>query len=74
MGKLLGKGIGDVAEEIGSYSIEFAIQLKGLESPACDPCAKNSLALAYTTSNRGACHVQHYGYDMESDGDSTVPI
>ena len=73
IGKLLGKGTRDVAKEIGSHSIEFAVQVKGLEAPAHDPRAKSSLALAYATSNRGACHLQHYGYDMEGEGGPTVP-
>ncbi len=65
VGRLLGEGVKKIAEKIGSPAIEFAVHVKGLESPAHDPRAKNSLALGYATSNRGACHLQHYGYDLE---------
>lgn len=72
VGKLLGEGTRKIAEKIGSYASEFAIHVKGLEAPAHDPRAKNSLALAYATSNRGACHLQHYAYDLEGEGACTV--
>ena len=71
IGKLLGEGTVKIAEGIGSYAIEFAIQVKGLEAPAHDPRARNSLALGYATSNRGACHMQAYAYDWE-DGESMI--
>ncbi|HME52119.1 MAG TPA: aldehyde ferredoxin oxidoreductase family protein [Candidatus Lokiarchaeia archaeon] len=39
---------------------ELAMQVKGLELPAYDPRGAFGMALAYATSNRGACHLRAY--------------
>jgi len=65
IGKLLGEGLIKASKEIGGNSCEFSIHVKGLDFPAHDPRAKVSLALAYVTSNRGACHLQAYTADFE---------
>jgi len=57
VGKLLGEGTRILAEVFGGNSEEFAPHVKGLEIPAHDPRAKMGSALAYATSNRGACHM-----------------
>jgi aldehyde:ferredoxin oxidoreductase len=62
---LLGEGVRRASREIGGKSEEFAIHVKGLELPAHDPRAFGSLALGYTTSNRGACHLQAYSHPLE---------
>ena len=56
MGSLLQGGVRKAAEKLGPEANEFAIQVKGLEAPYHDPRALVSLALAYATSPRGACH------------------
>lgn len=65
IGDLLADGVRRAAERIGGLAPEFAIYAKGLEFPAHDPRAYNSLALAYATSNRGACHLQAYTHQFE---------
>lgn len=65
IGKLLGQGVKKAAEQIGGLAQEFAIHVKGLEFPAHDPRAYNSLAVGYATSNRGACHLQGATYFFE---------
>ncbi len=57
LGKLLCDGVRSFAEKTGPEVVEFAQHVKGLEFPAHDPRANFSLALAYATSNRGACHL-----------------
>lgn len=57
IGNMLAEGVKRVSEEIGGLALEFGIHTKGLELPAHDPRAYNSLALSYATSNRGACHL-----------------
>jgi len=57
LGELLSGGVREASEKLGRNTAEFAIHVKGLELPAHDPRAKFSLALAYATSNRGACHL-----------------
>ncbi len=65
IGKLLGNGVRYVANEIGGKAAEYAIHVKGLEVPAHDPRAYNSMGLGYATSNRGACHLQGDSYITE---------
>jgi len=58
LARLLGQGVRAAASHLGSQAEEFAIHVKGLEMPMHDPRAFYSLAPAYATSNRGACHLQ----------------
>nr|MDO8084526.1 aldehyde ferredoxin oxidoreductase family protein [Candidatus Sigynarchaeum springense] len=44
---------------------EVAMQVKGLEMPAYDPRGAFGMALAYATSNRGACHLRAYTVGAE---------
>lgn len=57
LGDLLCNGVRQAAAKLGQNSEEFALEIKGHEIPAHDPRANFSLALAYATSNRGACHL-----------------
>lgn len=65
IGDLLAEGVKRVADKIGGIALEFAIHSKGLEFPAHDPRAYNSLAVGYATSNRGACHLQAFSHGFE---------
>ena len=65
LGRLLGSGVREAARCIGGNAVDYAIHSKGLEFPAHDPRAFNSLALGYATSNRGACHLQGASYFFE---------
>lgn len=58
LGWLLGEGVKRAAESLGRFALEFALHVKGLELPAHDPRAHNSVGLGYATSSRGACHNQ----------------
>jgi len=61
------KGFGDraaegsraLAAQIGGSAADYTVTVKGLEAPMHDPRAFHGLGLAYMTSNRGACHLQH---------------
>ena len=63
IGAFLGDGVAKVSRRIGSP--DYAIHVKGLEFPAHDPRAFNSLGLSYATGNRGACHLQGMTYSFE---------
>ncbi|QNB46338.1 aldehyde ferredoxin oxidoreductase [Thermanaerosceptrum fracticalcis] len=65
LGKILAEGVKRAAAQIGGVAEEFALHVKGLEPPAHDPRAFNSLAVAYATSNRGACHLQGFTHPYE---------
>ncbi|MEW6660953.1 MAG: aldehyde ferredoxin oxidoreductase family protein [Bacillota bacterium] len=65
LGAVLGNGVRAAAEKMGGTALEFSIHVKGLEFPAHDPRAYNSLALTYATSSRGACHLQGFSHSFE---------
>lgn len=65
IGAVLAEGTRKAAQTIGGLAEEYAIHVKGLEFPAHDPRAYNSVALGYATSNRGACHLQGFTHMFE---------
>jgi len=65
LGYQLGEGVMRTAARLGRGSEVFALHVKGLEPPAHDSRAYNSLAVGYATANRGACHVQGMSYAFE---------
>jgi aldehyde:ferredoxin oxidoreductase len=54
-----------IAKEVGKGSESFAIHVKGLEMPAYDPRGSTGIALAYATSDRGACHLRSWPIGAE---------
>jgi aldehyde:ferredoxin oxidoreductase len=54
LGDALADGVATAAERFGGA--EFVPTVKAMELPAYDPRATPSMALAYATSDRGACH------------------
>jgi aldehyde:ferredoxin oxidoreductase len=56
VGALMQCGIRRAAQQLGPEADKFAMHVKGLEPPYHDPRALASLAVAYATANRGACH------------------
>jgi aldehyde:ferredoxin oxidoreductase len=63
IGEILGDGVARASKLLGKP--EYAMHVKGLEFPAHDPRAFNSMALSYATANRGACHLQGLTYNFE---------
>lgn len=63
IGDYAAEGAKRLAEEFGSP--DSAIHIKGLELPAYDPRAINSMALSYATSNRGGCHLRAYAVSFD---------
>lgn len=64
-GDFIANGVKRMSEKIGRGSEKFAVHSKGLEAPMHDPRAYHGLALAYTTSPRGACHITHFDMVLE---------
>ncbi len=62
VGNLLADGTRAAASRMGGNSIEFAVQVKGLELPYHDPRAFTSMALGYATANRGGDHLESMTY------------
>ncbi len=69
LGDLLAKGSRAAAKEIGSDSMDFAIQVKGNELAGVEPRGSWGMALAYSTSDRGACHQRTWTPSAELRGD-----
>ncbi len=65
VGKVLGKGTKKASEDLGKNSIEFSMQVKGLELPAHDPRGYNAGAVGFATSARGACHLSGLTHAFE---------
>ena len=63
IGKLLGKGVKRAGQILGAEG--FAMHVKGLELPAYDPRGSSGIALAYATSDRGACHLRSWPIGAE---------
>jgi aldehyde:ferredoxin oxidoreductase len=51
------------------YGVDYACEVKGLEYPAYDPRGSVAMALAYATSDRGACHLRAWPVANEAFGD-----
>ncbi len=62
-GDKLAEGSKRYCESIGKPG--FSMSVKGLEMPAYDPRGSYGMALAYVTSNRGACHLRAYPISQE---------
>jgi aldehyde:ferredoxin oxidoreductase len=58
VGKLLGRGVKRLSEEMGPETKHFAMSTKGLELPGYDPRGMKAMALLYATSDRGGCHLR----------------
>jgi len=69
IGDVLAEGVRKAAEKIGKGSDRFAVQVKGLEYPGYEPRGSIGMALAYATSDRGACHMRAWPVNDEVFGD-----
>ncbi|MBU1159285.1 MAG: aldehyde ferredoxin oxidoreductase family protein [Candidatus Thermoplasmatota archaeon] len=58
IGALLADGTKRAAQKIGKGAEEMVVAVKGMEYPAYDPRGSIGMALAYATSDRGACHLR----------------
>ncbi len=56
IGDLLAEGTLRASQRIGGGSIEFAMQVKGMELPAYDPRGAKAMGIEFATSPRGGCH------------------
>jgi aldehyde:ferredoxin oxidoreductase len=67
-GALFAEGTLGAARKIHPDAPETVVHSKGLDYPAHDPRACNSLAPTYVTSTRGACHFRGPAEDVEMGG------
>ena len=64
-GDVLAEGLKVAAVKIGGMAMEYAIQGNNMALPAHDPRAYSSIALGYSTSNRGPCHTSGFTHVFE---------
>lgn len=69
VGNDLAEGVKRLSEKKGGK--DFAIQSKGMEVPGYDPRGAFGMALAYATSDRGACHQRVWTVRAEMEGSLT---
>lgn len=66
-GATLTQGFPEVIKKYGEEAKNISMVSKGLSFPSHEPRAFNSLALAYATANRGACHCESFSYKFEGN-------
>ena len=68
LGSLLAEGVKRASEQIGEAAQEFAVHVKGMETPAWGPRGAPAMGLAYATSDRGGCHMRAFPVLYEFGG------
>jgi aldehyde:ferredoxin oxidoreductase len=66
IGDLLAEGTRRAAEQVGQGSLDFAMQVKGMEMAGYDPRSLKTMGLSYAVGTRGACHNRSPGYIPDS--------
>lgn len=66
IGDLLAEGTRRAAEQLGQGSLDFAMQVKGLEIAGYDPRSLKTMGLGYAIGTRGACHNRAPGYSPDT--------
>jgi len=65
LGRMLANGSRAMALEIGSDTIRFAPQVKGLELPGYEPRGLQTMALGFAVGTRGADHNRSGAYEID---------
>jgi aldehyde:ferredoxin oxidoreductase len=68
IGNILAEGVQRACQKIGQGSDKYALHVKGLEYPGYDPRGSVGMALAFATSDRGACHKRAWPVVFEAFG------
>ncbi len=68
LGAIFSDGVKRASERIGRDSHKFSIHVKGLEMAGYEPRTSWGMALAYATSDRGACHQRCWTVNTERAG------
>ncbi len=67
-GNLLAEGSRRAAMALGRGSLDWAMQVKGLELPGYEPRSLKTMALGLAVSPRGACHNRSGAYEADFSG------
>ncbi len=66
IGNVLAEGTKRAAESVGQDSLDFAMQVKGMEMAGYDPRSLKTMGLSYAIGTRGACHNRSPGYGPDT--------
>ncbi len=69
LGDLLARGVKAAAAGLGGGAADFAVHVKGLESPAWGPRSVPGMGLALATADRGGCHQRAFPILYECGGE-----
>ncbi len=69
VGDLLAEGSRRAALALGRGSLDWAMQVKGLELPGYEPRSLKTMALGLAVSPRGACHNRSGAYEADFSGE-----
>ena len=69
IGDVLARGVKEAAKALGGNSAEYAVHVKGLESPAWGPRSVPGMGLALATADRGGCHQRAFPILYECGGE-----
>ncbi|MEM3874121.1 MAG: aldehyde ferredoxin oxidoreductase family protein [Candidatus Bathyarchaeia archaeon] len=68
VGNFFSNGVKNAIQRLGLNPEKYAVDVKGLEIPAYDPRGTWSMALAYSTADRGACHLRAWAVSQDAFG------
>jgi len=68
LGELLAEGVRRASEKLDHGAEDFAVHVKGLESPAWGPRGVPGMGLALMTADRGGCHQRGFPVAYEVGG------
>jgi len=69
IGELLARGVKEAANALGGNAADYAVHVKGLESPAWGPRSVPGMGLALATADRGGCHQRAFPILYECGGE-----
>jgi aldehyde:ferredoxin oxidoreductase len=67
-GELFADGSQAAANKVGPKVSDYTMTVKGMEISATDPRGSVSMAIAFGTSERGACHMRPYSATIDAFG------
>ncbi|MEM1540001.1 MAG: aldehyde ferredoxin oxidoreductase family protein [Candidatus Bathyarchaeia archaeon] len=68
VGKILSGGTREAIQKFGANAEKYAVDVKGLEVPGYEPRGTWGMALAYSTADRGACHLRAWAVSEDAFG------
>ncbi|MHC1586598.1 MAG: aldehyde ferredoxin oxidoreductase family protein, partial [Candidatus Hecatellaceae archaeon] len=68
IGEILADGVRPAIERLGVDPDKYAVDVKGQEVPGYEPRGSWGMALAYSTSDRGACHLRAWAVAQDAFG------